>query len=582
MKRDRNLRGIMVLMVLVGSLSLLVGCGGGSSGETTQAVTGGTTTGSNGIIEGTVVKGPVNGGMVMAYAVSNGTMGMQLASGTTDSQGNFTISIGDYSGAVMLQMSGGTYMDEATGATVTMYPGDVMTAVIPSVSSGVSVTGMQVTPLTSMAQAIAHNMAGGMTAANITTANTTIGNYFMVSDILHTSPMNPLVPGSGTGVTEGMKNYGMAMAALSQYANDMGMSFSSGMVTAMMNDASDGVMDGMMGNTSITMGGGMMGGTTMPSTAGTSGLAGALTTFMGSTMNHSGLTLTDMQMLMDQLNASSGQLPGAGGTTMNGTVGGTAFNGSVADTTVMAFAIDNGTMGAQLASCTTDTQGNFTMSVGSYSGPVMLQMSNGTFTDLATGMMVTISSTTMMTAVIPSVASGAAITGIQMTPLTSMAQADAKNMTNGMTPTNITAANTAVGKYFMVSDILHTQPMNPLDSGSGTAATQDMDNYGMTIAAMSQYAVSIGMTGSSDMITAMISDASDGIMNGQRGSTSITMGGMGGGMMGGSTMPSTAGTSGLATAMSQFIGSTMNSSGLTATDIQMLMDHLNTSNGTIQ
>ena len=59
-------------------------------------------------------------------------MGTQLASGTTDSQGNFNISIGDYTGPVMLQMSGGTYIDEATGLTMTMSPGDVMTAVMSS------------------------------------------------------------------------------------------------------------------------------------------------------------------------------------------------------------------------------------------------------------------------------------------------------------------------------------------------------------------------------------------------------------------------------------------------------------------
>ena len=44
----------------------------------------------------------------------------------------------------------------------------------------------------------------------------------------------------------------------------------------------------------------------------------------------------------------------------------------------------------------------------------------------------------------------------------------------------------------------------------------------------------------------------------------------------------TAGTSGMATAMTQFMGSTMNKSGLTAMDMQTLINHLNTSNGTIQ
>ena len=166
-----------------------------------------------------------------------------------------------------------------------------------------------------------------------------------------------------------------------------------------------------------------------------------------------------------------------------------------------------------------------------------------------------------------------------------MAQARAQAMTGGMTDANITAANTAVGNYFMVSDILHTQPMNAAISGSGGTATTDMRNYGIAIAAMSQYAQTIGMTDPAALITAMMNDASDGIMNGMMGSTQITMGGMmGGGMMGGggTMMQSTAGTSGLATAMTTFMGSAANQSGLSAATMQTLIDKLAASNGTIQ
>jgi hypothetical protein len=139
-----------------------------------------------------------------------------------------------------------------------------------------------------------------------------------------------------------------------------------------------------------------------------------------------------------------------------------------------------------------------------------------------------------------------------------------------------------VGNYFMVTDILLTTPMNAAVSGSGGTATTAMKNYGIAIAAMSQYAQTNGMTDPAALITAMMNDASDGIMNGMMGGTSITMGGMGGGMMGGGTMmQSTAGTSGLAAAMTAFMGSTMNKSGLTATDMQALLSQLNSSNGTI-
>lgn len=107
-----------------------------------------------------------------------------------------------------------------------------------------------------------------------------------------------------------MRNYGMVVAAMSQYANTIGMPVSSGIVTTMMSDASDGVMNGMMGNTQIMMGGmgGMMGNNPLSTNAGTSGLASAMTAFMGSAMNRSGLTVADMQALMNKMNTSSGQI----------------------------------------------------------------------------------------------------------------------------------------------------------------------------------------------------------------------------------------------------------------------------------
>lgn len=309
MKTHKNFKVLLALILSIGSLTLLSGCsgGGGGGGGTTPSAS------SNGIISGTAVKGPVGGGTVTAYAISNGTMGAQLASATTDAQGNFQISIGAYSGPVMLQLSGGTYVDEASGTTMSMSPGDVMAAVVPSVTSGGTVSNIQVTPLTSMAQAMAKIKVGGMSETNIAAANTSVGNFFMVNDILHTPPMNPLVPGSSASATQDMRNYGMVIAAMSQSAKNLGMTSSSNMVTAMMNDASDGVMNGTMGGSAITMSGmgsGMMGGgsTMMQTTAGTSGLTTAMTQFMGTTMNQSGLTATDMHSLMSQLNASSGTI----------------------------------------------------------------------------------------------------------------------------------------------------------------------------------------------------------------------------------------------------------------------------------
>ncbi len=158
---------------------------------------------------------------------------------------------------------------------------------------------------------MAQHMSGGMTDANINAANADVGTYFMVNDILHDVPMDPLTSGSGNGATQDQINHGMVLAAMSQYAQAQGMSSSSAMMTAMMSDASDGVMDGMMGSTQIQMGGMMGGGMggMMDSAAGWSGMATAMTDFMDSpAVNHSGLTSTNMNALIQTLSASNGML----------------------------------------------------------------------------------------------------------------------------------------------------------------------------------------------------------------------------------------------------------------------------------
>jgi hypothetical protein len=482
----------------------------------------------------------------------------------------------------MLQASGGTYADEATGSTMTVQAGDLMAVAIPSVAAGAATTGIQITPLTSMAHARVHHMTGGITPAAITTANAAVGAYFSVGDILHVVPTNPAVSGSGSGASQDQKNYGMANAAMSQYAHAVGMTTSSsGMVTAMMEDASDGVMNGMMGSTAISMAGmgGMMGGMMQP-TAGTSGLATAMGTFIGSPMNVSGVTAADMQALMNQLSASNGQLPGAAGGTPVGTMSGSVFMGTMTSGTVTAYAATNGVMGGQLGTSPVDASGGFQVALGAYAGPVMLQMSGGSYRDEATGSTMTMLAGDVLTSCVPSVAAGSTTTGVQITPLTSMAQAMAQGMSGGMTSANVAAANAAVGSYFMVSDVLLTPPMDPAMAGSGSGASQSQKDYGMTVAAMSRYAQSMGMTTSSGMATAMTKDASDGVMNGMMGSTPISMGGMGG-MMGGMMQP-TAGTSGLASAMTAFVGSPQNASGIPLADVQALVNKLATSNGTIQ
>ena len=312
----RQPRLMIGLSALALAVSLLVGCGGGGSASSD----GGPTAVTTGTLSGTATKGPVSGAEVKVFAISNGARGSQLGSATTDASGNFTMTMGAYTGPVMLQVRGGSYLDEATGVRMNMLDADELTCVVPAVTvtAGSTTAGVQVTPLTSMAQAWAEHMAGGMTTANATMANSRIGAAYVGpgADIVMMHPIDPTVAGSANGASIEAKNYGMMLAAMSQAAHDLGMTTSSSaMVTAMLDDASDGIMDGRMSGTAINMNGmgGMMGGGSMMSTLGTSQLATSMATFINNmTLNRSGVTtVAEMQSLMNQmmqLAASGGRL----------------------------------------------------------------------------------------------------------------------------------------------------------------------------------------------------------------------------------------------------------------------------------
>ena len=126
-------RGRLVALLAAGVL--VAACGGGLSGASGTTPTGGT-------ISGTATKGPVNGATVTAFDLANGAKGAQLGTATTDPQGRFTVPVGDHSGPVLLEMSGGTFTDEATDASMPMQAGDVMAAVLPAVAAGATTTGI--------------------------------------------------------------------------------------------------------------------------------------------------------------------------------------------------------------------------------------------------------------------------------------------------------------------------------------------------------------------------------------------------------------------------------------------------------
>lgn len=139
------------LSMMLLAAAILAGCGGG--GEPDRAG------GPQPNLTGTIVKGPVGGAAVCAYELAANGKGRQLGCTTTDMTGGYALRL-DYRGPVLIEASGGTYTDEATGEVgVTL---DVPLTVASLLDGGPST--VVVTPLTTIA------MQGALRAGNLSLA----------------------------------------------------------------------------------------------------------------------------------------------------------------------------------------------------------------------------------------------------------------------------------------------------------------------------------------------------------------------------------------------------------------------------
>src|SRR6185369_15103983 len=87
----------------------LAGCGGGGGGGTPTTV-----------ISGTASKGLVRNAKVQAFSITVPNTFNLLKEGVTDVNGNYSLDLGSYTGPVKVEVSGGEFKDETTGAFTPM------------------------------------------------------------------------------------------------------------------------------------------------------------------------------------------------------------------------------------------------------------------------------------------------------------------------------------------------------------------------------------------------------------------------------------------------------------------------------
>ncbi|MFP3585283.1 hypothetical protein SCB29_16800 [Paraburkholderia sp. SIMBA_055] len=177
----------------------LAGCGGATNQQPS--------------ISGSVYLGPVSGATVAAYAVdANGhAAATPLATIVTDANGRFALPRALH-WPLLVQSTGGSYTEEATGASATVGQ-TVLSAVYVSEPST-----MVITPYSSAvaADAIA---AGGLTASNVAAASTRVSAFLGGIDPQQTAPAFVAPRGTTSAVSDGNR-MALALGAESQSRMD--------------------------------------------------------------------------------------------------------------------------------------------------------------------------------------------------------------------------------------------------------------------------------------------------------------------------------------------------------------------------
>jgi len=212
------------------TLSLFfVSCGG--DGDKKSSGSGESPTTGN-EISGLAATGLISGGTVSVYAVTDdGQKGSLLGSATTASDGSYTVDVGDYTGPVLVEITGGTYLDEATGETKTL--DTTLRAALDSVSGDVTVA---VTPLTEIAVRMAE-AGNGLDAVKIKDANELL-SQLISADIISTLPADINDSTEFGAASDDTKNYALLLAAISQISETSGLNLS-GMIAYIEDDMAD-------------------------------------------------------------------------------------------------------------------------------------------------------------------------------------------------------------------------------------------------------------------------------------------------------------------------------------------------------
>lgn len=201
-------QGLLLLLLLV-VVPFLAGCSPGGSQSLPETRPAGT-------IKGNVVDGVIVGARVTAYGFTGGVRGVTLGSAITDEKGSYAIEVQAPDQPVLIEVSGGRYVEDASGSSVALADGQVLRA-MARYESGKSVDVM-VTPLTHLVTGLADYKITNGSPVNqaIMEAMEDINNFFAV-DVGRTQPLAIVDANNAISDLNDEILYGFYLAGLSNW-----------------------------------------------------------------------------------------------------------------------------------------------------------------------------------------------------------------------------------------------------------------------------------------------------------------------------------------------------------------------------
>jgi len=216
--------------------------------------------------------GPIINGDVSVYALnSDGSRGDLLGSGVSTEYGSYFVVVNATpTDHLLVEITGGSYFDDALGIAVPLGNSESLTAVFPADNE--SELAM-VTPLTHMAGTRARNLAADGTPIEVAvqSANNGVARQYAIRDIIEIVPASITDNESVAWSTMEERDYGLVLAGIAEEAEALDVPVTE-LADALADDAGDGRLDGKDENGQINMDTQLGSSIALPPDAGTAGV----------------------------------------------------------------------------------------------------------------------------------------------------------------------------------------------------------------------------------------------------------------------------------------------------------------------